>query len=268
MTATFKTPPLVELIAEIRWTLLQLTTQGVQLPPNMPLPVAQNAVTDHEALFLNYAAHVSAHGYKRVERIVPIGFPMMSYQPVCRYRPESPGTLYQLGAGVFTANAIQPYESWGQFSPIVDNGLIALFECLTTTDKQGIRQLSLRYIDAFKGKLQLGQTIWEFVNDTLGIKIALPTALTEHCTDKTAVKLTCRFSIPVKMGVLEVQVAEGLVNNNPAYIMDTTVKIDQGISPDKDVIMMHFNAAHDIIHRMFFEISKPLHQSMEPLGSN
>lgn len=234
----------------------------------MPLPVAQNTITDHEALFLNYAARVSAHGYNRIERIMPIGFPMMSYQPVCRYRSDSPGTLYQLGAGVFTANATQPYESWTQFSPIVDKGLSALFECLSITDKQGIKQLSLRYIDAFNGKLQLGQTIWEFVNDTLGIKIELPGALTERCTDKTAVKLTCHFSVPVKMGVLEVQVAEGLINNNPAYIMDTTVKIDQGISPDKDVIMMHFNAAHDIIHNMFFEISKPLHKIMEPSGSN
>lgn len=265
-TFVFGNPPFVELIAEVRWQLppQSLAVSGV-LPANVPMPVAPVTASKHEELFMKYGVRISTHGYNQATRLVPQGFPMMSYHPVYRFVTNEPGTLYQLGAGVFTANATKPYKTWKEFAPLVRNGLDALFASLDQPSRENVRQVSLRYIDGFTGDLQASQLIWKFVNDTLGIKIHLPESLTQICTNINNIKPTLQFSIPVNIGTLAINIGEGTINNESSYIMDTTITSQQTGVTDVDTIMMLLNTGHEIIDKLFVSLTRPLHTIMQPM---
>src|SRR5437868_4412920 len=101
---TFESPPLIEIVAELRWGLPEIGLPNEpQVLQNLSFGVGPS--TRLEELFMRFGAKAAAHGYTTFERIVPPGFPLLPFQPVYRYRKASEDqatTLYQLGAGVFT----------------------------------------------------------------------------------------------------------------------------------------------------------------------
>src|SRR5215472_6295692 len=98
MPERYRYPPLVELIAELRW--------GSPLPAAQPQNVIVLATGSHEEFFMRFGSKAGALGYGQVERLVPPGFPASSFQAIYRFRknaPEQGTTLYQVGTGVFSA---------------------------------------------------------------------------------------------------------------------------------------------------------------------
>lgn len=276
MSNQFRKAPLAELVVELRWDIRSQPIQlapGTVLPPGIQLPVDPVAAGQNEPLFQSFTNRIGRDGYTMVERLVPLGYPMvMIYQPIYRYRnPVSEhATLYQIGHGVFTANATPPYQSWQKFTPVVERGFAALLECLDTASKQSLSQISLRYIDSFTEDFQRGMSIWRFVREVLGFQITLPKTLEEYCTQPDGIKPHMQLSIPVKFGTLNLVVAEGHVGGTPSYLLDSTLIIpkEKGVVADKDVLMMLLKSAREIVHFSFIEMTKPIHEIMEPMGSN
>jgi uncharacterized protein (TIGR04255 family) len=127
--------------------------------------------------------------------------------------------------------------------------------------------VSLRYIDAFGSELTEGRDIGTFVKDTLGIKVALPEALTKHIQTGKSAKPTLQFALPLSNGMsMNINIGEGLVSNEAVIIMDTTIVTTTEVLPEKDAIMTALNSARTVIHEIFFDITKPIEGLMQPTG--
>lgn len=136
MRERFKHPPLVELIAELRWgsgggVLPSAQSQGVR-------PILLALSGQHEEFFMRFGSKAGALGYDLVERVMPQGFSAMPFQIVYRFRKklqEQGTTLYQVGAGVFSANSTPPYRFWNDFRPVLEQGVKLLLETRNPLEK-------------------------------------------------------------------------------------------------------------------------------------
>jgi len=234
----------------------------------MPLPIGASD-TKLDEFFMRFGGAIYADGFQNVERLVPQGFPFIPYQPVCRFRKHSSAThpaLYQVGPGVFTANAIPPYKSWEVFSPIVRRGVEALLTTRRDMEHdEAFFSVSLRYINAFNSSLTQGQDVSEFVQKTLGISIALPDALSRQIARGENPKPYLQLQLPMENGmVMTFAIGEGLVSGESAIVMDTSVASVTSVPSDAESVMSTLNDARSAIHDMFFGLTDPIKQLMQP----
>ena|SRR5271165_875131 len=267
MAISFENPPLVELIAELRWgipSILPASQQSVGFV--LPIPTVPSSRL--EEFFMRFGSRIAADGFGRFERVVPPGFPLLPFQPVYRFRKvgeEAGTTLYQLGSGLFSANITPPYQSWTSFEPIVTRGVELLLECRDENEKHApFHTASVRYINAFSAALTEGRSIGAFMSEILGIEIRLPEILTKQLAADSEVTPVLQLTIPaIGDRRMALNIAEGLVNNEPAIIMDTTVSSTRETPPLKDGAIKVLNAAHDLIHQTFIELTEKLHSLMK-----
>lgn len=263
--AVFKQPPLVEIVAEVRWDISGLPGFPAQFA-QAPIPVPDGSA--HEIHFMNFASKAGAKGFGLIERVVPSGFPLLAYQVAFRYRNTTGGEgapLFQLGPGIFTANISPPYKSWENFLPFIDLGLGLLLESRPDQNKdKSFNSVRLRYIDAFGENLRQGKSIADFLLQTLGVSIQLPPSIMKFCSNQGEVKQSISATIPIEIGTMELKIAEGWVRNIASLIMDTTIICKGPVAQNKDTILAKLNAAHDVIHESFIGMTGPLHQLMEP----
>ncbi len=272
MTLSFNNAPLVELIAELRWN--QLPQMGAVPAPPAPQGIQQPTmfVLGHNAVeefLMRVGGEVYQRGYRLAERLVPPGFPIMPSQAVCRYRSSDANkasTMYQAGFGTFTVNAVPPYKSWEEFAPVVAGGVDAL---LAARQPEGnlpqFLSVSLRYIDAFRETLTEGHDVSSFLSDVLGFTVGLPEVVSRKIAVDQKAKPSIQLSVPLANGMrMDMGIGEGMVNNEGAVLMDTTVSAVEPVEADRDAIMAVMNAAHDIIHEVFMEVTKPIQGLMQP----
>jgi uncharacterized protein (TIGR04255 family) len=194
---------------------------------------------------------------------------MMLFQPVYRYRKANEmdaSVLYQAGAGMFSANAIPPYQSWDSFSPMVEAGIEAMLKTRSDAERNmPFSFISLRYLDAFGPTFTEERDIGRFIRDVLGIKLDLPTGISKHIAQGQSVKPFIQLSIPLSNSmIMNLSIGEGMVNNELTIIMDTTVTTTVETPADKMLLMSVLNNAREIIHEMFFDMTKPIARLMRP----
>jgi len=268
MSISFKNAPLVELIAELRWN-------DSAMPQAIPQPQAGQGIRiqfgggNQEAFFERFGRGLSHLGFQSVERLVPPGFPIVNSQPVLRFKKngsEPAPVLYQIGSGLFTANAVPPYGRWAEFRPDVEAGVSVL---LATRDEGSkntpFAAISLRYIDAFGASLTGGRDIGRFLSEVLGINLVLPSAITNHLAPGSLAKPLLQVTVPMADSLnLGLTIAEGAVNGTPAIMMDTNVSTIGMIAPDMASVMAVLERAHDVIHDIFMSITKTIENEMAP----
>ena len=264
MTVTFKNAPLVELVAELRWGG---SPQMVQ--PDMPI-VMQGMGPDLDQFFMRLGGEVYQHGFKRAERLVPPGFPVFPYQPVMRYRKENSddsSVLFQAGQGLFSVNAVPPYRSWETVSSVVKTGVTALLKARAPSDQdQSFTVATLRYINAFGPKLARNRPIGSFIEEVLGFSITLPPGIATHIKPGSKPKPHVQLSFPLNDSAsMAFMIGEGTVNNEQTIIMDMTVSYEEPVAANVDAVMTAFTSARNVIHSTFIELTKPIHDLLEPL---
>lgn len=272
MSLSFKNAPLVELVAELRWTEppaeggapTPLAPQGVGQQPI--LVFSSNAV---EEFLMRVGGEVYQRGYCLAERLVPPGFPLMPSQAVYRYRSADDGktsTIYQAGFGTFTVNAVPPYQSWEKFVPVVSDGVDALLAARRTEGAiPPFASVSVRYIDAFREEFTEGRDASSFISDVLGFTIGMPEVISRQVAAGQTVKPSIQLSIPLANRMrMDMAIGPGTVNNESTLLMDTTVSAVEPVPADREAIMRVMNAAHDIIHDVFVEVTKPIQRLMQP----
>lgn len=114
MEITFRNAPLAEVVVELRWQPTQVGIIPFQTP-GTPQPSVIVGTTELENFYADFANNIAKHGFVRSERLIPSGMPAIQGQAVLRFRstlPDKTGVLYQVGPGMFSANAIPPYRSW------------------------------------------------------------------------------------------------------------------------------------------------------------
>lgn len=269
---SFEHAPLVEIIAELRW----LPPGTSSLPPGQ----AQIAVSgpDPDTFLLGFSRSPELTAFKKAEKLVPPNFPLIWQQAVWRYtNPESPGTLLQVGPGIFTANALQPYKRWSEFRPSVEAGVRALLASrLGQESNQPFVGVSLRYINAFSPQLVGNRRPDEFVREVLGFVIEPPAAVLKLCKDNSSISsgLNLRLRVAGTSKTLALQVGEGEIRqpgspaNTKAILLDFAVAENEHILPDVNAVLESFDAARDIIHSTFMEMTGKIHLTMKPREEN
>jgi uncharacterized protein (TIGR04255 family) len=174
--------------------------------------------------------------------------------------------LYQVGPGIFSANAVPPYKSWDEFEPIIRAGVEALIASRPTEEReQSFMALSLRYIDLFGQEHLLGKTAAKFIRDVLGVRVAPPVALTEHCSDESEILPFLQLHIPMKDALaMSFSVGEGVVGDRHGVIMDTSVSTTVDTVATVEAVMLAFNAAHKVLDASFRKIVAPLADVIAP----
>lgn len=258
MTTVFRNPPLIEMIAELRWSESAQT--------DMPfIPPGANGLV--EEMFLLWTARMGALGYEHVERLVPPHFPLPLDAPTLRVKQKTgapQNTLFQLGPRLFTANATPPYLSWKDFAPKAREGVEALLDVRPGPEATSPVQVALRYIDAFRESLLGGQTPMQFLDCTLGVQLGIPSAITRHAKPNTEPGALLQLSLPLAEGTMRIQFAEGFVGDEPALIMDMTVSQSESVVPDAEAIMDALGRARSITHAVFMELTAPIADLMQP----
>jgi uncharacterized protein (TIGR04255 family) len=263
----FKHPPLVELIAEVRWG----SGGGVAIgQPQTAAGLHLLTSGQYEEFFMRFGSKVGAHGYDLVERIVPPGFPAMAGQAIYRFRQKqqtSGTTLYQVGTGVFSANITPPYQSWKEFRPVVAKGLGVLLETRNDPEKGApFSNVTLRYINAFTPEFTQGRSTAVFVREVLGFKVEPPGSVLREIAFDQEAKPHLQLTIPLASGQqLSMMLADGIVSGNQAVVMDITINTNKNIPATETAVMSELEGAHDIIHRVFVGTTEKLFSIMEPI---
>ena len=68
--------------------------------------------------------------------------------------------------------------------------------------------------------------------------------------------------------VMSIAVGDGMLDNDKAVLLDITVNETNAVSATVDAAMEAFNASRNLIHKCFFEISKPIHEIMRPVTND
>ena len=177
--------------------------------------------------------------------MLPPGIPIALHQPALRFRQEQNSALFQLGLGLFSANALQPYNSWIDFRPIVQQGVAAMLKARVESDRCVPFSLhSLRYIDAFGADLLGEQSVAQFLRKTLGFAVSLPDPVSSLIADADNIKSHLQFAAPIKdtNKTLNLSIGEGMLPtapSSPALIMEITVT-EQSVAANEDAIMRIF----------------------------
>lgn len=267
MALKFSKPPLVELIAELRWS----SFPGEAEKP-IPLNTIQFGIGDDaadEQLYMRFGAEVHQHGFRLAERLLPPGFPSPPGQVIWRYKSETQKShLLQLGRGVFSANAVRPYSSWDEFRPCVDRGVDALLRARPDGDKAlKFSSTSLRYIDLFDANLLKGRSQIAFIRDVLGFEISLPDVVAKKVSSEKTLNPTLSIGADIGDGLsMRLTVGEGNIGGEVGVMMDTTIQSTSPTEPTE--VGQVLDRAHKIIHEMFVEMTAPINSLMEPYGAD
>lgn len=259
---TLKSAPFVEIVAELRWSPEASTSHQITTPSNAGLQqITFHDSNSFESFFMKFGGLAHNLGFSQTERLLPMGFPTVAYQPVFRFRADgNPSKIYQVGAGLFTANAVAPYKSWDDFAPDIEKGVAALL-----TAREGLEadaafnSVSLRYLDAFTSELTGDRGAAQFIDEVFGLKVELPPAISNLIVDGGIVTPNLQFQLPLKEGLLmHIAVGDGMAHGKKAVVMETTVATTIPTAANVQALMEALSGAHEIIHTMFFELVAPI----------
>lgn len=261
MSGSVENAPVVEVIAELRWSPKALPGMAADSGPKIIPPPMAGPTNE---FFGRFSERVRGLGYSAVTRLIPEPFPLLVHQPVLRFDGPEGGqakSLYQIGPGLFSANAVPPYESWpSSFSRTVASGIDALLATRDPAERQApFEGATLRYLDAFGQLLTGGRDSLSFSREVLGIQVDLPRALTQHLQPGATWKPFLQFQLPVGPELLmSVSIGDGLVNGEPKVLMDWSLTCSAHIKADVDAVMARFDDAHAIISKSWKEMMAPI----------
>jgi uncharacterized protein (TIGR04255 family) len=265
MRERFRHPPLVELIAELRWS-------GVRVPAGQPQgagPILMALSSQHEEFFMRFGSRAGAIGYDLIERIIPHGLPALPFQQAIyrfRRKDQEQGTsVYQVGAGIFSANITPPYRFWADFKPVLERGVELLLETRNPTEKDTpFTSARVRYVNAFGSRFTEGRSTAAFMRDVLGFVVETPPPIRDEMASDKEANPSLQLIIPLKSGLqMTLILIEGLVRGQQAVIMDLTVSNEAHTQPSKTPVMAIFETAHEVAHRVFVGTTKKLAHIME-----
>lgn len=260
---TYANAPLLELIVEVRWAVA-----GVP-PGGPPIVNSKSPVFDKWNNRLSVA--LEDLGYHHLERLIPHDFPPTVQQPIFRFRRKSGVNfpLVQFGHGIFTINAGPPnYIDWKSFRPDVDAGISALLK--SKPDDSEVKHfdaLSIRYIDGFLEVHRDGKSNYAFMKNDLQASINLPEYVLDLAANEDDILPTIALRFPVKdrpNTVMNLQVAAGKVNEEPATIMEMNSITRDEIEVELDSVLSILDESQITLHKTFEAMTHQIHNRMQP----
>lgn len=255
MEFIYEKAPLIEVIAEIHWTLKKLGT-------------APDAKIDpyYDLFKENFLKHTQKMELKTQQELVPNVVPLelLPNQPRLRLRKaENMWPLAQMGPGILTANIVPPYNGWNAFSPFLHKLIDGLFDSYPIPEKTlHIEKLHLRYIDGFDKSFGF-KRYSEFTKKMLGINCQIPEEFVKSSVQQdtqSTYLLEYRFlntSPPGSRG--KIKLAPGRMSNEDALVMEfhceSTFLSNSKIEPEQ--MKSWFEDAHQCLHMQFETLITP-----------
>jgi uncharacterized protein (TIGR04255 family) len=267
MEVVFQNPPLVELIAELQWLPAGVTVAAND-PASVNVPVSMFTPGAIDDLFMRFASQIGAAGFTHSARLVPAGFPAVPFQPVYRYQKDNnaPGsTVFQLGAGIFSAHVTPPYKRWRDFQPLVRTGVDALLAARIARDAAFTRAM-VRYIDCFTSELTAGLSLRQFADQVLGVQLRLPPAIESRVAFGAEVSPAIQLAFSVSESTaMSIALAYGAVGSSSGVIMDSSVYSILPIDPNARAVMEFLDGAHSVASSYFVDLTAKLHSKMDKM---
>lgn len=245
----YEDAPLVEVIAEVRWRLLPISSMpGAEIDP----------------LFergLNKArAALAELGFSNEERLVPADVPIefLAGKPMFRYRPDhNQWPLVQLGPGLLTVNVTPPYEGWADFRKSIAAGVGVADDVFGFTSQMSIvRSCEVRYIDAFTERHGMHDPT-SFLAEELSMPVSPPMGVLEKLQRTgSAVLPNVKFQFPIQdrdHDTMLLSAFHGTHNGRDAVIYD--LRMLRSAPPETAMsgedILRWMDEAHECLHHAF-----------------
>ncbi|MGY8811456.1 MAG: TIGR04255 family protein [Pseudomonadales bacterium] len=263
----YRNAPLVEVIVELHWNSGS-DSPFAGAPTGIPAQFPIFDSSSFEKLLSRFNEKLGQNGGVHSERLIPSGFPLMGGQVAHRLR-RSPNAaeLYQLGPGVFTANAVPPYDSWSAFTPFLEEGISMLLSSRPENEQQTpFSNISLQYIDAFNESVVRGASPSEFIKNDLGFVLSTPDALEELKEPGHPIKYNFQLNTPIRDGLLlSLSVGEGSANGSSAVVVHTNIQAASPIAPDINSILATLKLAQKVQNKIFQSMIVNIADRLEPI---
>ena len=264
----FANAPLVEIVVEVRWGIGMKTIAlrpGVQnIYPAFASDGTQKLATE---FFQELIKQSNDWG---LEQVLPTGVMAPPNQIAHRYRRSSESIMYQLGPGIFAINATPPYHSWDSFRPVVARGLESLDVCLERlSGKEGsdrtCSQISVRYIDGFKGDLKGNVGNWQFLSSTLNIGINLPKYIADNIEKVDDIDPMIQLSYPLKRPDTHQSIVatSGIVGAEPAFVLDSSTISTKKMSFSVVELLTEIDILQEYEHSLFIGAVSPIRAKLK-----
>jgi uncharacterized protein (TIGR04255 family) len=274
---SFRKAPLLEIVVDLRWQpAMQAVPAPVDSQPAMQAllaaPIGSQQIPSMflltpqvENLIHRFGSEVYKRDFQRTERLVPSGFPVLPGQPISRFKKaDADNVLYQIGIGMFSANAVPPYRSWSQFAPEVASGVEALLAAREASERERpFSPVSLRYINAFRSDLMGDRDVNQFLREVFNIKLELPEVVSSLAPG-TSPKPLVIVKLPTPVGTLQMTAGDANIAGSPGIVLDMNLITSEQIEPQVDAVMKVLNDAHVVIREIFLEMTKPIRALMDP----
>lgn len=250
--------PLVELVTEIRWhdpELLEAPSGIIE-----PSKIWSNRLDE---LHLAFGTRARATGFTKTQRVYPNEAPIIGRRIVHRYRNPSDSTLYQIGPGMFAANASPPYMSWTHFRPTVQQGVMLFVEALKEVYEPPYKAHSVcvRYIDGFTDEHTGGRNLMKFFRDDLGFGLRLPSCFGKLVNNEVDARprLDINAEIDDKSKFFFV-IGPGSINGKDATVMETYVTTEVQGELEQKTLMDELDKGQEIASEFFMGLIKNIEE--------
>jgi uncharacterized protein (TIGR04255 family) len=268
----FPNAPLLEVVAELHWQRNVPQINAMNIPGPSPIPVL--ADTTDERFFESLAANWAEIGFERFERIVPVGFPTLPHQAVCRFKSgRRKSEILQAGPGMFSVNGLKPYDSWETFQPLIAKGLELLNKSQVHNIPSTFTELILKYVNLFDESLLEGKTALGFCNQIAGLQLNVPDVFTRLMNPGSPIDCNLSLNVPLSWGSkLQMRLGDGRgadMNGvlQRGVIVDIQVSITENLPKDIAGVLTCFDRAHSDLQRIFLEMTGPIeHLMMKEVG--
>ena len=266
----FDRPPFLEVIASLKWIPVSSGQMKSNIAPEQPQPIFATPLQDD--FISGFAKGAAALGLTVSERMVPPGMPYISYQPALRVRAldnENSKMLYQVGPGLFSANAVPPYRNWEAFRPFAQDGLDALLMTRNVEEKGSpFINVALRYMNLFTSELVGQRSTFQFFTEVMGFELKLPETLRSRLKDDQKVEPQLSLRLALRSG-LEMHlnfVGTATIGDKTGILMDIIVASKENIVADHNAVSQVWEEAHTAIQDTFLALTTPLHSTMRAIG--
>jgi|GEM_PF-4593983 len=262
MSITFGNPPLIEIIVEFHWVVKK--DDSIPIPQFITSAEFNKYVTKFRELLGTEA--------REVDHLVPPMLPILQVgNPVVRFKnfgddaklDGAEGIIYHLGPGVFSVNGVSNYKSWASFSEHVQKGLDYLHQSFGE-DIKYLSSSRIRYINLFGSRFLDGKGSDDFLREQLGVDVRYPNAILSSLASEKTLSSFVKIDIPLA-DKRQMIVFLGPRDNDPEknVVLDSTIVDPNDIDFRTDLVMSSLAYLKDIIHNMFVELTKSLHDRMK-----
>ena len=241
-----KNKPLTEAIFELKWEIPPQSPQLLQGDPN------------YRILFARFSEKVQ-DSYPVYELLpaaeVPDG--LIDHDAQHRFRATENGwPLVQIGHGIVTVNDTDSY-TWGDFRERARKAVDDLFESHPNKNGFGVKELTLRYLDAIEVDLE-NEDVFTFLQSKLKTRISLLDSLfLSGDVDSAPNHLVLETAFPSSKpsGTIFLKIGTGWRSGKPAVLLDTRVVSNGKNLPKMPTEFLDWlDSAHDLTDDWFFKL--------------